>query len=239
MEKQNYTCQIEAPVSAKEAFDGINNVPGWWAQNFEGSSTALEDVFTVHFGETFGTFRITLMAAGSKIVWFCEDCYLDLLKDKKEWKGTSIVWEISTAGDGCNLKMTHVGLVPGIECYNDCEQGWNFFTKESLLKLLTQGKGEPAVGIRATVSNEDRIYRGVLYPRSGGVRNLPGNNIVIDVKANHVEHVTAAHSVYKLNDASFDPKELKGAYYMIVENKPLYADIEPLEDLMAIARTGN
>ncbi len=37
--------------------------------------------------------------------------------------------------------MTHVGLVPEAECYNDCKAGWDKHVGESLLKLLTEGKG--------------------------------------------------------------------------------------------------
>jgi hypothetical protein len=43
------------------------------------------------------------------------------------------------------IDFTHVGLLPGIECYNDCSKGWNFFIKESLFKFITEGKGLPEV----------------------------------------------------------------------------------------------
>jgi hypothetical protein len=33
--------------------------------------------------------------------------------------------------------------LPGIECYNDCSTGWNFYVGQSLLQLLTGGKGLP------------------------------------------------------------------------------------------------
>ena len=39
--------------------------------------------------------------------------------------------------------MKHVGLIPEIECYESCEKGWNFFTGDSLLKLINEGKGMP------------------------------------------------------------------------------------------------
>jgi hypothetical protein len=41
------------------------------------------------------------------------------------------------------VSFTHVGLVPEIECYNDCRKGWDFYIKESLRKLITEGKGVP------------------------------------------------------------------------------------------------
>jgi hypothetical protein len=236
MEQQNYTCQIEVPVSAQDAFDGISNVPAWWAQNFEGSSADPGDVFTVRFGETYGTFRIAEMIPASKVIWFCEDSYLDLLKDKTQWKGTSIVWEIIPSKVGSVIKMTHVGLAPGKECYNDCEQGWNFFIKESLFKFLVQSKGEPGSGIRATINNYDRVYRGILYPKSGGVLELAGKNIVIDVGTTNVEHVTAVHAVLMPDEGYFDPRELKGSHYMVVEDKPQYEGIDVYSDLAALVK---
>lgn len=143
METQNYTCQIEAGVSAKEAFDGINRVSNWWTANLEGSSQKLNDVFTTHFGDTFTTMRITESIAGKKVTWLVTNCYLAWLKDKHEWTGTEITFDISSNGNTTAIKMTHVGLVPEVECYTDCEKGWNFYIKESLLKLLIEGNGRP------------------------------------------------------------------------------------------------
>jgi len=39
--------------------------------------------------------------------------------------------------------MTHIGLVPGIECYNDCEKGWDHYIRDCLFKLITTHKGIP------------------------------------------------------------------------------------------------
>jgi len=234
MEKKNYSCKIEVPVLASDAFDGINSISGWWAQNLEGNSTALNDVFTVHFGETFGTFRVTEMIPGAKVVWFCEHSYLDLLKDKTEWEGSSVVWQINPIKNGCSIKMTHLGLVPGKECYKDCEQGWNFYIKESLLKFLTERRGEPGVGIRARINVGDRVYQGTLYSKSDGIRHFEGDYIVLDVRTTDVERVTAVYSVLKHEKAGFTPTQLKGARYMMVENKPLCDGVDPFEDLLTL-----
>jgi hypothetical protein len=34
-------------------------------------------------------------------------------------------------------------LVPEIECYNDCEEGWTGHLKGSLAKLINEGNGMP------------------------------------------------------------------------------------------------
>jgi len=39
------------------------------------------------------------------------------------------------------IKFVHFGLVPGVECYEGCMQGWDHYIKGRLFKLLTEGKG--------------------------------------------------------------------------------------------------
>jgi hypothetical protein len=63
--------------------------------------------------------------------------------DKKEWKGTMVEFEIRQVIDQVEIRMTHRGLVPGIECFDRCEKGWDFFIKQSLVQLLNTGKGLP------------------------------------------------------------------------------------------------
>ena len=116
----------------------------WWAKNIDGNTVNLNDVFTVNFnGGTFVTFKVTESIPGEKIVWLVTDCHLPWLKDKTEWNGTSVVFEISPSAEGTQVTMTHVGLVPEIECYAGCEAGWNKYFKESLFKLLTENAGIP------------------------------------------------------------------------------------------------
>jgi len=143
MKNENYQISINTNADAKKAFENICHVAGWWTGNIEGNSKKLNDVFTVHFGETFVTFKITELVLGKKIVWAVTDCYLPFVNDKKEWNNTSIDWEITEDNDATKITMTHVGLMPAVECYENCEKGWNFCTGESLKKLMNKGKGMP------------------------------------------------------------------------------------------------
>lgn len=236
METLDYTCSIETAASPAEAFNCINNVRSWWAENFEGSATKLNDVFTVRFGETYATFRITEMIPDEKVVWFTEDGYLYFLKNKREWVGTSIIWEINPSAKGSIIKMTHVGLVPEIECFNDCQKGWNFYIQESLYNLLTKAGGKPGIGIMATVGSGDHIYKGNIYSKNERVRNLPDGFFIIDIKATNVEHVTEGYAVFRFRKDDFDPAKLKGTHYMVIENKPLYDEWDVMNDLRAIVK---
>jgi len=143
MTRQDYNAIITVEATPQEAFDAINDVSKWWSTDFEGRSEKLDDVFTVRFGETFITLKITAFIPEQKIGWHVTDCYKHWLKDKKEWQDTTMTWEISANGDKTQIDFTHFGLIPGIECYNGCEKAWDFYLKASLFKLLTEGKGMP------------------------------------------------------------------------------------------------
>lgn len=144
MDQQNYQSGIAGNFTPGEAFEAIGHVKEWWVRDTEGSSEKLNDVFTVRFpGETSVTFKVTESMPGKKIAWLVTDCYLPWLKDKTEWNGTTVAFEISPSGDETQVTMTHIGLVPEIECYKGCEAGWNQYFKGSLFKLLTEHAGVP------------------------------------------------------------------------------------------------
>jgi len=143
MDQQNYQSSIAADFTPAEAFNAIRKVNEWWVRNIDGSTEKLNDVFTVHFGETFVTFKVTESIPDKKTAWLVTDCYLPWLKDKTEWNGTTVRFEISALGDETQVTMTHIGLTPEVECFAACEAGWNEHFKESLLKLLTEHAGIP------------------------------------------------------------------------------------------------
>jgi len=143
MESKNYNRTITVNVSAEEAMKKICQVNRWWAKNFTGKAEKMNDKFSVHFDKTFVNFEISEYLPNQKVVWKVTDCHLDWINNKKEWNGTKVVFEIVEKEDSTQINFTHVGLVPGIECYNDCEVGWNGHITTSLVKFINDGKGMP------------------------------------------------------------------------------------------------
>ncbi len=143
MEHADYTASITVNADANTAQQAISKVAEWWTAGYTGHAEKVNDVFTVTFGETFVNFKVTEVVPGKKIVWKVTDCYLHWQADKKEWNNTEIVWEIVPDGNSTTISMTHVGLVPEVECFENCREGWDFYIRESLFKLLTEGKGVP------------------------------------------------------------------------------------------------
>jgi len=144
MEKQNYTASLKVDAPPQEVFKSINNVTDWWTENLEGSSQKLNDEFTVQFGNIhYSSQKLVEFIPNKKVVWLVTDSHLSWIKDKQEWTNTKICFEIISKGTYTQLIFTHIGLVPEIECYNDCRKGWDQYIKNSLFKLLTSGKGQP------------------------------------------------------------------------------------------------
>ena len=139
----DYHAEIEVHGSVQEAFNAICRVSAWWTKNTKGSTVNLNDEFTVHFGETFSKFKIVEVIPAQKLVWHVLDCNLHWMKDKKEWKDTKIIWQLLSVNGLSRIRMTHLGLHAGIECFEDCTKGWNHYVKVSLFKWIEEGKGEP------------------------------------------------------------------------------------------------
>jgi uncharacterized protein YndB with AHSA1/START domain len=144
MKTKDYTASFTVDQSPEEVFDAINNVRGWWSGEIDGRTDKLGAEFTYRYNDLHGsTQKITELVPGKKVVWHVSDAQINFVKDKTEWKGTDIVFEITKKDDKTELRFTHVGLVPGFECYGKCAGAWGFYINDSLRSLITTGKGDP------------------------------------------------------------------------------------------------
>ena len=71
------------------------------------------------------------------------DSKLNFIKDKQEWTNTKIVFEVLTQNNKTQIHFTHVGLIPGIECFDACSNAWSEYIHGSLLNLINTGEGQP------------------------------------------------------------------------------------------------
>ena len=139
----DYHASFVTSLAPGEALERICAVSEWWTKGITGASHALGDTFTIRFGETVVNFRITEFVSNEKIDWEVVSSHLPWLTHKTEWTGTEVVWEAEREGDKTRIRMTHVGLVPQVECYERCEAGWNFFVVQSLQKWMIERIGMP------------------------------------------------------------------------------------------------
>ncbi|MCW4468543.1 SRPBCC domain-containing protein [Flavobacterium sp. MFBS3-15] len=147
MENQDYTKTFLLRQTPQQVFDAITNVPAWWAEDFRGASKKLNDEFEARFFTNvhYSKQKLTEVIPNKKIVWLVTDSRLSFLKDKEEWTGTEVIFEIAEKNGKTELHFTHKGLRPQIECYKDCTNGWTQFLDNSLIPLITTGKGNPKV----------------------------------------------------------------------------------------------
>jgi hypothetical protein len=144
MANKDYTISLTVDAPAKEVFRNINSVTKWWTEVLDGGYEKLNDEFTVHFGDVHeSTQKLVEFIPDQKVVWLVTKSRLNFIKDKQEWTNTKISFEISEDSKKSQVRFTHFGLVPEVECYKDCTKGWDYYIKGSLFKLLTEGKGTP------------------------------------------------------------------------------------------------
>ncbi|WP_348811411.1 SRPBCC family protein [Flavobacterium maritimum] len=144
MDNQDFTTILLVDQTPEEVFNAINNVRAWWSEEIEGSTDKVNDVFTYHY-EDIHRCQIKLLEVipNEKVVWLVIENYFNFTKDKREWTGTKISFEISKKGEQTQIRFTHLGLVPEYECYDICRDAWSNYIHNSLRSLITTGKGQP------------------------------------------------------------------------------------------------
>jgi hypothetical protein len=138
----DFTTSFTVEQAPDQVFQSIINVGGWWTGDIEGRATAVGDEFTYRY-ENFhdSTQRVTQFVPNQTITWRVVDAKLTFADDPHEWVGTDLVFELSPVEKGTEIRFTHRGLTPGLECYDQCSNAWGFFITTSLRRLITTGEG--------------------------------------------------------------------------------------------------
>ena len=144
MSDKNYRASFLVNQSVEQAFAAIVDPRRWWSENIEGDTTSQCAVFYYHYRDVHrATFKITELVPGKKVVWHVLHNDFNFVKDRTEWTGTELVFEIGKRGDQTEVRFTHVGLVPEYECHDVCTDAWGTYIKHSLFDLITKGAGDP------------------------------------------------------------------------------------------------
>ena len=144
MENKNFKTSIRVKQSPEDVFKAINNVRGWWSESITGSTAHLNDEFIYQYKDVhLCKMKIVGSVPGKKVSWLVLENQFNFTKNKDEWKGNTIVFDISGKDGETQLDFTQVGLVPGYECYTVCQDAWSSYIQGSLKNLITSGKGNP------------------------------------------------------------------------------------------------
>jgi hypothetical protein len=139
-----YTTTLLVDQTPSEVFNAVINPRAWWSEGIKGDTEKQGDEFIfevpdVHFSKQ----KLVEVIPDKKVVWQVMESNMTFVKDKDEWTGTKVIFDISQEGDKTKLTFTHEGLVPEIECYGACSNAWSQYIKYSLAKLITTGHGDP------------------------------------------------------------------------------------------------
>jgi uncharacterized protein YndB with AHSA1/START domain len=126
------------PETVLAALTSPEAIADWWGPT-EGAARQ-DEHFVVGFG---GDRRIEIAViedGPSRVEWSVEGA-----PQTPEWDGTTIVFELTPAGGGTELRFVHKGLTPALECFDMCHEGWTHYLA-SLVDSVDRGEGEPYRG---------------------------------------------------------------------------------------------
>jgi uncharacterized protein YndB with AHSA1/START domain len=142
MEQNSFRKGIAVNMGAGEVISRIGNVTGWWGVSCSGSTERPGDAFVIRMGgDSFFNCTVAELVPGRRLVWLVTDCNMPWYSDRKEWKGTRMIFDLQAHGGGTKVTFTHEGLTADVECYRDCAAGWSHWIGTSLAAYLDTGKG--------------------------------------------------------------------------------------------------
>lgn len=139
---RGYTTSFTVEQSPQEVFAAIVNVGGWWTGNVDGRSDELGAEFSYRYPpQHYSLQRVVEFEPGRRLVWRVTESELSFVSEPAEWTGSEIVFDITPGADGTEVRFTHVGLMPDVECYGSCSTAWQHLVNNSLRSLITTGEG--------------------------------------------------------------------------------------------------
>lgn len=136
---------IHAPIATiYEALTTTAGLRGWWTRDCEVGAAVGESI-ELRFERTFKSLRIERLEPQCEVRWRCIHAHIASahLAQRDEWAGTQILFHLAPTADGhTRLDFEHLGLVPALECYGACQNGWRHFL-DSLQQYAETGCGTP------------------------------------------------------------------------------------------------
>lgn len=134
------------PSAVYAALTTPEGLRSWWTQDCD-ADTEAGGTIRLRFGRTHKEMRIVRLEPGREVRWLCVGAHIAAtrLTRKDEWVGTQIVFRLAAQDDThTRLEFEHTGLLPSLECYDICCDGWRHFLA-SLQAHVETGHGTPHV----------------------------------------------------------------------------------------------
>jgi hypothetical protein len=141
MNGKGYTATIIVEQSPEVALEAIQNLALWWSGT-EGASAQVGDQCVHRYKDVHRcTLKLIKRVPYRRVVWQVLDNHFSFTKDKAEWTGTSLEFEVLRKDDKTHVRFTHRGLVPAYECFGVRSNAWDSLIKDNLKRLIATGNG--------------------------------------------------------------------------------------------------
>ncbi len=124
-----------APDEVFSALTDIDALTGWWTP--AGGGVDAGDMLHFLMGDQEVVMRVEEAERPSRVRWSVLVC-----EAAPDWVGTSIIFDLEPVGAGTELRFHHLGLNPGLECFEMCQAGWTRHLA-SLVDYVDRGAGSP------------------------------------------------------------------------------------------------
>lgn len=146
MKTSDFTVTILVDQSPKEVIEAVSEPQNWWSGEVTGSALRLNDEFSYRYKDLhYSRQSVVELIPEQKVVWMVTESELFYVEDRNEWTGTKISFEVTPQGNKTELRFSHLGLIPAVECFDSCSTTWSQLIKLSLYTLITTGKGQQLV----------------------------------------------------------------------------------------------
>ena len=142
MATADFSQTLVSDKSPEEVFNIVKDVRQWWSgvydETIEGDTDVPGEEFTFHAGGGmhYSKQKLVELIPNKKLVWLVTDSKLTFLQEQSEWTGTKIIFDLSEKDGKTEVLFTHEGLLPQIECYEACSNGWTQYLEKRLKPLL-------------------------------------------------------------------------------------------------------
>ena len=141
---RSFSTSYTVDQSPEEVFAAIVNVGAWWTGTVDGRADEVGAEFTYrHPPQHYSRQRVVELEPGRRMAWRVIESDLSFLSQPDEWAGTEIQFDLTPSARGTEVRFTHLGLVPAIECFDACSTGWTHYVSGSLRNWITNGEPLP------------------------------------------------------------------------------------------------
>ena len=136
MTTNNFQFSFTSFKNEIEVYSLLLNVKEWWSglfcEDIKGKYDRIGDEFTFNAGDGihYSKQKLIELVPYQKIVWLVTESNLSSLTDTNEWTGTKICFDIEKRENFINIIFTHKGLIPDIECYDQCTNAWTQYLQK-------------------------------------------------------------------------------------------------------------